>query len=232
MNLNRKVVKDDKNSIRSFVLRGGRLTNLQKNAIEKYGKKYCLPFTSRILQVEEVFQNTNPLIVEIGFGMGVTTSIIAETFPENNYLGIEVFESGIGRLLHEINARSLKNIRILRFNAVDVLQDMIQNNSITGFHIFFPDPWPKKKHHKRRLIQKDFIVIMLEKLIPGGYIYSVTDWTHYAEWMLEEFNQVEGLINISKTGYCEPVKWRPSTKFEQKGLDKNHTIHELWYEKS
>ncbi|NQT60441.1 MAG: tRNA (guanosine(46)-N7)-methyltransferase TrmB [Bacteroidetes bacterium] len=232
MNLNQNVVVDDKKSIRSFVLRGGRLTGLQKNAIEKYSGKYCIPFdTSCPLHAETIFNNSNPLIIEIGFGMGVTTASIAASFPGNNYLGIEVFLSGIGKLLHEINSKKLDNVRIIRFNAVDVLQEMIPDNSISGFHIFFPDPWPKKKHNKRRLVQKDFIEIMLKKLVPGGYIYTATDWTPYAEWMLKEFNTVEGLVNNSTKGYCDPVSWRPSTKFEQKGLDKKHTIHEIWVEK-
>ena len=232
MNLNQNVVIDDKKHIRSFVLRGGRLTKLQKNAIEKYSDTYCIPFNSACpLQTESTFNNSNPLIIEIGFGMGVTTASIASSFPKNNYLGIEVFLSGVGKLLHEIHSKKLDNVRIIRFNAVEVLQEMVPDNSITGFHIFFPDPWHKKKHNKRRLVQKDFIEIMQKKLIPGGYIYAVTDWTPYAEWMLEEFNKVNSLVNSAKNGYCDPVAWRPLTKFEQKGLAKNHSIHEIWVKK-
>jgi tRNA (guanine-N7-)-methyltransferase len=232
MNLNQNVVIDDKKSIRSFVMRGGRLTDLQKNAIEKYSETYCIPFDPGCqLKAESVFNNNNPLIVEIGFGMGVSTASIASSFPKNNYLGIEVFLSGIGKLLHEIHSKKLDNVRIVRFNAVEVLQEMIPDNSIAGFHIFFPDPWHKKKHNKRRLVQKKFIEIMLKKLITGGYIYAATDWTPYAEWMLEEFNKVEGLVNNAENGYCNPVHWRPETKFEQKGLAKKHSIHEIWVEK-
>ena len=232
MNLHQNVVIDDKKSIRSFVMRGGRLTDLQKNAIEKYSETYCIPFDPEYqLNAESVFNNNNPLIIEIGFGMGVSTASIASSFPKNNYLGIEVFLSGIGKLLHEIHSKKLDNVMIIRFNAVEVLQEMIPDNSIAGFHIFFPDPWHKKKHNKRRLVQKHFIEIMLKKLIPGGYIYAVTDWTPYAEWMLEEFDKVEGLVNNTENGYCDPVSWRPLTKFEQKGLAKNHSIHEIWVEK-
>ncbi len=232
MNLHKNVVIDDKKNIRSFVLRGGRLTDLQKNAIEKYSDLFCIPFADEFtFQSESVFNNNNPLIIEIGFGMGVTTALIASIFPDMNYLGIEVFLSGVGKLLHEIHAKKLKNVRIIRFNAVDVLKKMIPDNSVTGFHIFFPDPWPKKKHNKRRLVQKDFIEIMQKKLIPGGYIYAVTDWTPYAEWMLDEFEKVDLLANYAENGYCDPVPWRPVTKFEQKGIAKNHSIHEIWVEK-
>lgn len=213
-------------------MRGGRLTSLQKNAIEKYSDMYCLPYKNECsFQAETVYNNNNPLVIEIGFGMGVSTASIASAFPQNNYLGIEVFLSGIGKLLHEIHAKKLDNVRIIRFNAVEVLQKMIPDNSIAGFHIFFPDPWHKKKHNKRRLVQKEFIEIMQQKLIPGGYIYAVTDWTPYAEWMLEEFKKVTGLVNSAEDGYCKPVSWRPLTKFEQKGLAKSHLIHEIWVEK-
>jgi len=232
MSLNQNVVIDDKKSIRSFVMRGGRLTSLQKNALEKFSDAYCLPFKKEnTFQTEKVYNNKNPLVIEIGFGMGVSTASIASSFSDINYLGIEVFLSGIGKLLHEIDAKKLDNLRIIRFNAVDVLQEIIPDNSISGFHIFFPDPWHKKKHNKRRLVQKNFIEIMQKKLIPGGYIYAVTDWTPYAEWMLDEFNKVEGLVNNAENGYCNPVTWRPKTKFEQKGLAKNHSIHEIWVEK-
>ncbi|MBL7007314.1 MAG: tRNA (guanosine(46)-N7)-methyltransferase TrmB [Spirochaetia bacterium] len=233
MNLDKNVVIDDKKSIRSFVLRGGRLTELQKNAIEKYSDSYCIPFkTGLSLQSESIFNNKNPLTIEIGFGMGVTTASIAALFPEINYLGIEVFLSGVGKLLNEIHTQKLDNVRIIRFDAVEVLQEMILDNSIAGFHIFFPDPWQKKKHNKRRLVKKEFIELMQRKLVPGGYIYVVTDWTPYAEWILEEFEKVDGLVNYASNGYCDPVSWRPITKFEQKGIAENHTIYEIWIEKT
>nr|MBC8343083.1 tRNA (guanosine(46)-N7)-methyltransferase TrmB [Bacteroidota bacterium] len=126
----------------------------------------------------------------------------------------------------------LDNVRIIRFDAVEVLQEMILDNSIAGFHIFFPDPWQKKKHNKRRLVKKEFIELMQRKLVPGGYIYVVTDWTPYAEWILEEFEKVDGLVNYASNGYCDPVSWRPITKFEQKGIAENHTIYEIWIEKT
>lgn len=233
-NFEKRVILEgnDSKTIRSFVLRGGRLTNLQERALQNYYNDYVIEFSRNNLNFEKLFGSKNPVIIEIGFGMGESTAEIAERFPENNYLGIEVFLAGVGRLLHDIHERGLNNLRIIRFNAVDVLQEMISDQSAAGFHIFFPDPWPKKKHHKRRLLQEEFFKILSRKLKPGGYIYCVTDWTPYAEWIIGEARKVTELVNNSENGYCEPVSWRPETKFESKGITKKHTIHEIWLEKS
>lgn len=222
--------QSDRSEINSFVLRGGRLTNLQQNALDRWYATYAIEFTSGLIDLEKVFGNRNPVIIEIGFGMGVSTAEIAAKFPDNNYLGIEVFLAGVGKLLDEIEERKLKNIRIIRFNAVDVLKEMIEDNSIAGFHIFFPDPWPKKKHHKRRLVQQELLELLTKKLLPGGYIYTVTDWEPYAEWMVDEFSKVKDL-GSPHAGFSPPIEWRPRTKFEKKGLKKEHLIRELWYEK-
>jgi tRNA (guanine-N7-)-methyltransferase len=216
--------------IRSYVLRAGRLSTGQKRAIEELSGTYCIEFKQELLDYSEIYSNKNPLIIEIGFGMGDATSRIAETFPDQNYLGIEVYAPGVGKLLSEIEQKELSNVRIIQHDAVDVLNTMIGDDSIAGFHIFFPDPWPKKKHHKRRLIQRQQVDLLSQKLISGGYIYAVTDWEDYAQQMLEVFSDTPDLDNAYQ-GYAKTVSWRPRTKFEQKGLHKEHLIRELWFVK-
>jgi tRNA (guanine-N7-)-methyltransferase len=175
-----------------------------------------------------VFGNKNPVIAEIGFGMGTATAIIAAARPTNNYLGIEVHRPGIGRLLWEIEQRSLSNIRIIEHDAVRVFNEMIPPRSLAGIHLFFPDPWPKKRHHKRRLVTRPFTATMTERLAPNGYLYMVTDWENYAQWAMAELGATNGLYNTCG-GYAEPQTWRPCTKFEQKGLAKAHQVRELYF---
>jgi tRNA (guanine-N7-)-methyltransferase len=224
----RVTLEEGTRAVRSFVLRGGRLTALQQRALEAYGPRYTVEFSRQPLSCADLFGNDNPTVVEIGFGMGLSTAEIAAASPDTNYLGIEVFLAGIGRLLHEIARRDLKNIRIIRFNAEDVVREMLPDASTSGFHVFFPDPWPKKKHHKRRLLSAPFLELLSRKLVPGGYIYCVTDWSPYAEWVIEEAKKVPSLKNPSPNGTCEPVPWRPKTKFEMKGIAKQHIISEIW----
>ena len=216
--------------IQSFVLREGRLTKLQERAIRMYGDTYAVPFVSEQKNPGEFFGSSNPVVIEIGFGMGITTAEIARQQPDTNYLGIEVFRSGVGRLLHEIAEQKLENIRIIRFDAVEVLQKMIPDRTVSGFHIFFPDPWQKKRHHKRRLIQQPFLQLLCSKLTQDGYIYLVTDWEPYARWMVEEIGKCENLLiqDREESGFSRPRPWRPKTKFEQKGLDRDHRIFELY----
>jgi tRNA (guanine-N7-)-methyltransferase len=182
-----------------------------------------------LLDFPRIFGNDNPVVVEIGFGMGIATAQIAEVHPDTNYIGIEVHTPGIGRLLWEIERRQLKNIRIIEHDAVEVLE-RAADASVSGFHIFFPDPWPKKRHHKRRLIQKPFTETVSAKLKSGGYIYMVTDWAEYGDWSLAELSAVAGLKN-AYNGFAPPQTWRPKTKFEQKGLQKGHEIRELLFKK-
>lgn len=216
--------------VRSYVLRAGRLSKGQQRAIEQYSKYYCLDYKDALLDTQDVFGNAQPLIIEIGFGMGDATSRIAQQFQDHNFIGIEVFTPGVGKLLGEIDEKKLENMRIIQHDAVDVLNHMIQDGSVSGFHIFFPDPWPKKKHHKRRLIQSPFVRLLTQKLKPAGYIYAVTDWEDYAQQMLEVLSGEQGLSN-RYDGFADPVSWRPGTKFEQKGLNKDHRIRELWFVK-
>jgi len=171
-----------------------------------------------------------PLVIEIGFGMGTATANIAEQNPGINYLAIDVHRPGIGRLLWEIENRGLKNIRIIEGDAVVFLERKIKAESVSAFHIFFPDPWPKKRHHKRRLITRPFTDLLASKLIPGGYIYMASDWADYGDWALGELSATPRLAN-KYAAFAEPQSWRPQTEFERKGIKKNHDVRELFFVK-
>ena len=231
------------NRVRSFVLRSGRMSKAQKRSYDSLFPLYGLrEDEKRDLDLGEFFgnaagsvsgnagANVKPLVIEIGFGMGIATAIIAERNPGINYLGLEVHRPGIGRLLWEIEKRNLKNIRVIEGDAVEILEHKVKNNSASGFHIFFPDPWPKKRHHKRRLISRPFTDLLASKLLPGGYIYMASDWPDYAEWALGELSATPGLSNRYNE-YAEGQSWRPETKFEQKGFLKNHEVWELFFVK-
>jgi tRNA (guanine-N7-)-methyltransferase len=174
-----------------------------------------------------LFGNGRPLTVEIGFGMGRATADIAEANPERNYLGIEVFRAGVGRLVWEIEKRRLSNIRIIEHDAVEALETMVPPGSVSAFHLFFPDPWPKKRHHKRRLVQMPFAELLASRLAEGGYVLMVTDWENYAEEALAVFSAVPGLSN-PHGGFAPPAPWRPSTRFEAKGRERGRPIREIY----
>jgi tRNA (guanine-N7-)-methyltransferase len=207
------------------------MSDAQRRSWETLAPAYCLPFENRPLNFPAIFGNDHPLIIEIGFGMGIATALIAEKNPGINYLGLEVHRPGIGRLLWEIDKRGLKNIRIVEHDAVEVLEQMIPPGSAAGFHIFFPDPWPKKRHHKRRLMTRPFTGALAEKLRPGGCVYMVTDWENYADWALAELSATAGLVN-PYGGFAPAQDWRPKTKFEEKALAKGRRIRELWLVKN
>jgi len=229
---------------KSFVIRQGRFTDAQRKAYETLSGIYLLPFENKKINFETVFGNKNSVILEIGFGMGIATAAIAEVNPGKNYLCVEVHKPGIGRLLWEIEKRGLSNIRIIERDAVDVME-MIENASLFGIHIFFPDPWPKKKHHKRRLVRRPFTEVLAGKLAPfreeerprvqegqaGGYLYMVTDWEDYANFALGELCATPGLINAYE-GFAPLAAWRPKTEFEKKGSKKNLTVKELFFLKA
>jgi tRNA (guanine-N7-)-methyltransferase len=218
--------------IRSFVLRAGRMSHAQKRSYETLFPSYGLKCAETgALDLAQFFGNSAPCIIEIGFGMGIATSIIAGQNPGINYLGIEVHRPGIGRLLWEIEKRELRNIRIIEGDAVEILEEKIKGAGVSAFHIFFPDPWPKKRHHKRRLITRPFTDLLASKLLPGGYIYMVSDWADYGEWALRELSATAGLVN-KYDGYAEHQQWRPQTEFERKGLLKNHEVRELFFVKN
>ena len=220
--------KNGYREIKSFVLRGQKLKDFQIKALKEHFHDYAIVYNQdNPMDFEAIFGNRNPVIIEIGFGMGESTLKIARDNPDKNYIGMEVFLYGFSKLLANASKENLTNLRLMRFDAVQVLQDMVTDNSVDGFHVFFPDPWPKKRHHKKRLIQVPFAQLLASKLKKGGYIYCVTDWEEYADQMLEVFSQVEMLSN-PYNGFAQPVSWRPETGFERKGLEKDYKINEVW----
>ncbi len=221
----------DYRGIKSYVVRGGRLSEGRKRALEELHGIYGLPFSEKLIDLASL----NPpdgsfvrVIVEIGFGTGEVTAQLAEENPETLYIGIEVFPAGVGNLLKIIHKRGIRNIRVIHHDALEVVESMLPDSSVDGFHLFFPDPWPKKRHHKRRLLNKEFISLIRDKLKPGGYLYVVTDWEDYAGQILSHCNGTPG---FGKSGYSPPRIWRPETKFEAKGLLKKHLIRELYFTK-
>lgn len=216
--------------VKTYVLRIGRMTDAQERSYNELSPVWCIPFENKKLNFVDIFGNTNPIIIEIGFGMGDVTAKLAEENPNINYIGIEVHKPGVGKLLSEIKKRDLKNLYIIEHDALEVLEQMIGDKSVNGFHIFFPDPWPKKRHHKRRLLQRPRTNLLAQKLAPEGYLYFVTDWFEYAEFALEELNQTENLEN-KYDGFAEPQEWRGQTKFERKGLNADRSITEIFFVK-
>jgi tRNA (guanine-N7-)-methyltransferase len=214
--------------IQTFVLRKGRMTEGQQRDYDTLSGSWCIPFKKVPLNYNSIFDNTNELTIEIGFGMGQATAELADQNRNKNYLGIEVHTPGVGRLLGEIRKRNLQNLFIIEHDALEVLEEMIPDNSVNAFHIFFPDPWPKKKHHKRRLMKRPNTDLIAKKLASGGYIYFVTDWYEYAEFALEQLEQTPYLKN-KYTGFATKQPWRPETKFEQKGIKAKHPITEILF---
>ena len=216
-----------KRHIKSFVRRKGKMSKGQQIAYEEHFDKYCIEFNPKMELTKLPGLGNFPVVVEIGFGMGDATVGIAQARPDTMFIGIEVHKPGIGRLLHAITEYGLDNIRIIPHDAVDVFTHMIAPGSLQGIHVFFPDPWPKKRHHKRRLLQPEFISLLGSRLQSDGYMYAVTDWREYAEEILNNFNASE-LFTNPHGGYCPPMPWRPKTKFEEKGLSKDHGIFEIY----
>jgi tRNA (guanine-N7-)-methyltransferase len=217
-------------AIKSYVLRAGRMSAAQRRSYDTLSPLFCLPFAEAPLDFARVFGNTHPVTLEIGFGMGAATALIAAENPGKNYLGVEVHRPGIGRLLWEIESRGLSNIRIVEADAAEVLEWMIPPESLAAFHIFFPDPWPKKRHHKRRLVRRPFTAALAEKLRPGGYVYMVTDWADYGDWALAELSATEGLRNVYER-FAPGQEWRPRTRFEQKGMEQELEVREIYFVK-
>ncbi len=215
--------------IRSFVRRQGKMTPAQKEAYESLRNAYVIPSDERkILDLDELFPGKPKRIVEIGFGMGRATAIIASENPETAYIGIEVHTPGVGKLLWEIRERKLGNIRILHDDAVPALREMVPAESLDGIHVFFPDPWPKKRHHKRRLLSPEFAGLAAGRLKTGGYMYVVTDWDDYAESILHVLEETKSLKN-PHDGFAPAQSWRPLTAFERKGRDAERPIREILF---
>lgn len=215
-------------SIRSFVLRQGRMTVAQQRALDDMLPKVGMPYRIAETDLDAVFGRAAPKIVEIGFGMGETTAHIAGAHPENDYLAMEVHGPGVGNLCKLIAENGLDNLRVCQHDAVEVLRDMIRPGSLAGVHVYFPDPWHKKRHHKRRIIQPEFVALIASRLAPGGYLHCATDWQEYAEWMLEVLSGEPLLANTAE-GYAERPEWRPVTKFENRGLKLGHGVWDVLF---
>ena len=221
----------DSRQIRSYVRRIGKISSSQSRSYETLFPVFGLPADEAgFFDSALIFGNDNPLTVEIGFGMGTVTAEIAGKNPEMNYIGIDVHKPGIGKLLWSIDKLALKNIRVVEGDAVEVLSNRIRDNSVSAFHIFFPDPWPKKRHHKRRLIKRPFTDLLAAKLVSGAYIYMASDWEDYGIWALNELRSTPRLVNKYET-FAERQSWRPETEFERKGIKKNHNVWELFFVK-
>ena len=256
--------------IRSFVLRAGRTTAGQQRAIDEFGPQFLIPFQETVLDLQQAFAgSSHPKILEIGFGMGETTAKIAALRNQDDFLAIEVHPPGVGALLKLIGENGLSNLRLIRHDAVEVLEKMIAPNSLDGIHIYFADPWHKKRHHKRRLIQAEFVKLLVSRLKPGAYLHLATDWHNYAEQMLLVLNAESDLTNTSAEqmsietfsaadiateselakesfkefkptleqlearhpGYVERPTYRPTTKFETRGIKLGHGVWDLVYKK-
>ena len=226
----KKSEEEKKREVHSFVIRTNKLHTFQLDAVKNYYEDYAIRYKDEKLDYKKVFNNDKPVIIEIGFGTGESTERIARDRNQFNYIAIEVFLNGFTKLLSVIGNEKLDNVRLMRFDAVAVLNDMIADNSIAGFHIFFPDPWPKKKHHKRRLIHTPFTNLLSKKLVKGGYIYCVTDWQEYADQMLEVLSETNDMKN-AYGGFSKSREWRPTTKYERRGVKLDYSINEVWFEK-
>ena len=213
-------------SIRSFVLRAGRMGSGQTRALLELGPRFVLPYQEAALDFASVFGREAPVIVEIGFGMGDATAAIAAGMPDADFLGVEVHPPGIGALLARIGKLGLTNLRIVQHDAVQVLGAMVPEASLAAVHIFFPDPWHKKRHHKRRLIQPTFAALLASRLAPGGRLHCATDWEPYAQQMLEVLTAEPRLVN-SAAGYALRPGYRPLTKFEARGMKLGHGVWDL-----
>jgi len=217
--------------IRSFVHRRAHITPSQREALDRLMPLWAIPYRARVLDFEQAFGRKAPTILEIGFGMGETTEKIALARPDDNFLGVEVFNAGVGAMLKRIDESGLQNVRVIQHDAVEVLQQMIAPASLAGVHIYFPDPWPKKRHHKRRLIQPPLIKLLASRMQPGAYIHLATDWENYAEQMLEVLNGEEALENTVTSGYAPRPDFRPQTKFETRGLRLGHGVWDLIFKR-
>ena len=213
--------------IRSFVLRQGRLTKGQERALQTEWPQFGIDYAEKKLDLNQVFgRSDSKKILEIGFGMGESTAKIAQILPETDFLAVEVHTPGVGGLLKLNQELALTNIRIIQHDVVEVLENMLPENSLDGVHIFFPDPWHKKRHHKRRLIQAEFVKLLCSRLKVGAYLHVATDWQEYAEWVLEVL-QAEPQLNNTAADYAEKPSYRPLTKFENRGIKLGHGVWDL-----
>jgi tRNA (guanine-N7-)-methyltransferase len=215
-------------TVRSYVLRQGRVSNAQQRAWDTLFPRYGIPFSEQPLDAGTVFGRSAPLVLEIGSGMGETSVAIAKAHPGNDYIAVEVHLPGVGSLLKSIDEEGLANLRVIRHDAVDVLEKMIPDKTLAGLHVFFPDPWPKKRHNKRRLVQPPLVALAARKLVRGGYLHLATDWEPYAEHMLAVLG-AEPLLENTAADYAPRPAYRPQTKFEARGLRLGHGVRDLLF---
>ena len=213
-------------AVRSFVLRQGRMSPAQQRALDTLLPKLGIPFAPALLDFAAMFGRTAPVILEIGFGMGETTAAIAAANPQHDFVGLEVHGPGVGALLNRVAAAGLTNVRVIQHDAVEVVAQMIPEGSLAGVHVYFPDPWPKKRHHKRRLLQPGFAHALALRLEPGGYLHAATDWDEYAQEIIATFARETLLANTADTFAPRPA-WRPQTKFEARGLRLGHDVRDI-----
>ena len=215
--------------IRSYILRQGRITKAQTNAIQESFQKHAVIFENKLIDFNGVFENkSRDLILEIGFGMGTSTAEIARSNLNKNYVAIEVHSPGVGNLLKLIQENNISNLKIIQHDAVEVLNSMIKDDSLDGIHIFFPDPWPKKRHHKRRLIQSNLLKLIAQKIKKSGYLHIATDWEDYAIWIIDLLDKEDLLQKISDDFFKKP-DYRPLTKYENRGIKLGYKVWDMVY---
>jgi len=218
-----------KRPIRSYILRQGRITKAQNKAIQENFQKHAVIFENKLTNFSDLFKNkNNELILEIGFGMGTSTAEIAKSNLNKNYIAIEVHSPGVGNLLKLIQESDIRNLKIIQHDAVEVLNVMIKNDSLDGIHIFFPDPWPKKRHHKRRLIQSDLLKLIAQKIKKSGYLHIATDWEDYALWIIDLLDKEDLLQKVSDDFFKKP-DYRPLTKYENRGINLGYRVWDMIY---
>ncbi len=216
--------------IRSFVVRAGRMSPKQERGLTEGMSRHGVDYTPALLDFANIFSRNARTILEIGFGMGATTADIAAAHPDTNYLAVEVHPPGVGSLCNLLDDQSLVNVKVIRHDAVEVLNHMIAPGSLAGIHIYFPDPWHKARHNKRRLVQPALVSLLASRLAPDGYLHLATDWVPYAEHMLEVLS-AEPLLKKTSVDYARRPSWRPETKFERRGLKLGHEVRDLLFTK-
>jgi len=215
----------EQDSVRSYRLRGSRITGPQKSALDKYWGIYGMAYSESLIDIPSLFPNVKNVILEIGFGMGEATALIGRDFPETGFIAVEVHKPGIGKLMARIEELELSNIRIIEGDAHPILRTMIADGSLDGVHLFFPDPWPKKRHNKRRIVNERFLELIAPKIKKDGFIHIATDWVPYAEYIQEVFAPSA----LFTGGVVDRPEWRPVTRFEGQGITKDHQVTDLRY---
>ncbi|CAB4560626.1 MAG: tRNA (guanosine(46)-N7)-methyltransferase TrmB [Actinobacteria bacterium] len=212
-------------TVRSYSIRGSRITVAQRQAKTALQMVHGIEFKQEIIDLKAIFPKANKIIMEIGFGMGEATAIIAKNHPDNAYIAVDVHPPGIGKLLARIDEDKLNNVKVIEDDVHVVLEHMFADHCLDGIHLFFPDPWPKKKHHKRRIVNDGFLQLIHPKLKKAGFIHIATDWVPYAIAIQEVFSNSD----LFTGGVIEKPEWRPVTRFEDQGIDKDHAVNDMYY---